>query len=70
MVIGKVYRIRLTNGAWVDGRFDGLDVLPGYTPKYALRSTPTRTHYLFTNVATGRHVAIKSKRRIREIVTQ
>lgn len=63
---GKIYRIRLTDGFWTDGKFLRLAVYnPHFNPNsyFRLRST---THFLFENVRTGRTVEIKSRQRIRE----
>lgn len=59
--LGKVYRIRLTDGHWTDGEFRGVTE---HGPNWAHSRTVNRYHFL--NLATGRYVEIKSTIRIKE----
>lgn len=62
---GDVYAIRLTDGRWVRAKFL-------YERSNDYRSTAyythrRNTHFVFTNIATGRTIEIKSRQRIRSI---
>lgn len=59
LIAGQIYRIRLTDGTWTDGRF-----LHVKTTTW-LRSRSV-THFMFRNERTGREIEIKSRQRIKE----
>lgn len=65
LVKGEVYRIRLTNGQWVDAVFLFYERRERNWANYRAVS---RWH--FRNVATGREVQIKSREKIRAKVKE
>jgi hypothetical protein len=67
MVPGKTYKIRLTNGTWTEGVFlrELENKRYSYNSNFSYFSFRRNTHYIFTNVRTGRKIEIKSKQRIK-----
>jgi len=71
VVIGRQYRARIGANV-VTVRIDEKVEKPGYkaTSLYSgRRTTPAKTHWLATNLATGRQVTIKSAAKLRSDVT-
>ena len=67
LVKGQVYRIRLTDGRWTDGKFLYEKAAHRRESRvYGTYTGPNR-HFMFENVRTGREIEIKSMQKIREI---
>jgi hypothetical protein len=67
LVVGKLYKIKLTSGMWTEGKFLGEIVRgAGNLNSLLFSRRRTRRHYQFENIRTGRIVELKSLQKVRE----
>lgn len=61
---GKAYIIKTAPGRRAVARYLGERVLEGYRLRSSNKTYPTRRHYRFLNLESGREVELKSTQRV------